>query len=93
MNGNGSGNHEATRPVHTVRYGSIKGAVWKNMVDAGNNSRAMYNVTFSRSYRDNEEWKDSTSFGVDDLLTLGKVANECHSFIHAQRSRDASDQS
>ena len=53
---------EATRPVHTARYGSIKGAVWKNMVDSGNASRAMYNVTFSRSYRDGDDWK-----GLDKL--------------------------
>ena len=76
------------RPVHVVRYGSIKGAVWRNMADMGNASRPMYNVTFSRSYKDGDAWRDSTSFGLDDLLTVSKVADECHSWIHAERSRE-----
>jgi hypothetical protein len=70
------------RPVHTVRYGSIKAAVWRNIVDSGNSSRAMYNVSVSRSYKDGDEWKDSSSFGYDDLLLLAKAVKECHSFIH-----------
>lgn len=76
------------RPVHVVRFGSIKGAVWRNMTDMGNASRPMYNVTFSRSFKDGEQWRDSSSFGLDDLLTVSKVANECHSWIHAERSRE-----
>jgi hypothetical protein len=51
----------------------------------------MYNVTFTRSYKDGEDWKDSASFGSDDLLVLGKIANDCHTWIHEQRSRDNSD--
>ena len=76
------------RPVHVVRFGSIKGAVWRNMTDMGNASRPMYNVTFSRSYKDGDAWRDSSSFGLDDLLTVSKVADECHSWIHAERSRE-----
>ena len=31
----------------------------------------MYNVTVSRMYRDTEnKWKDSQSFGFDDLMNL-----------------------
>ena len=86
-----NGGNAATKPAHVVRYGTIKGAIWRNVVDNGNASRAMYNVTFTRSYRDGEEWKDSTSFGFDDLLVLGKIADDCHTWIHEQRSRDATD--
>jgi hypothetical protein len=48
----------------------------------GNNSRPMYNVTVSRSYKDGDTWKDSASFGPDDLLVLAKAANDAHSYIH-----------
>ena len=68
------------KPVHEVRLGAIKAAVWKN--DTQNGVR--YNATFSRLYRDEEEWKTTDSFGRDDLLVLAKVADQAHSWIHAQ---------
>jgi len=69
-----------TKPVHEVRLGHIKAAVWKNETEAG----VRYNVTFSRLYRDGEQWQSTDSFGRDDLLLLGKVADKAHSWIFAQ---------
>jgi hypothetical protein len=81
----------ANRPVHTIRYGSVRAAIWRNMIDAGNASRPVYNVTFSRSYKDGEQWKETGSFGADDLLVLAKAANDAHTYIHQQRSKDSTD--
>lgn len=69
------------RPVHEVRIGLVRGAVWANRGENG----LRYHVTFDRRYRHDEEWKTATSFGRNDLLTLAKVANEAHSWITAQR--------
>jgi hypothetical protein len=78
----------SNRPVHTVRYGTIRAAVWRNIADNGNAGRPIYNVTFSRSYKDGENnWKDSTSFGADDLLVLAKAADEAHTWICRQRGQ------
>jgi hypothetical protein len=68
------------KPIHEVRLGSIKAAVWKN--DTENGTR--YNVTFSRIYKDGDQWKSTDSFGRDDLLIVGKVADQAHSWIFAQ---------
>lgn len=68
------------KPIHEVRLGSIKAAVWKNETDNG----TRYNVTFSRIYKDGDNWKSTDSFGRDDLLTVGKVADHAHSWIFAQ---------
>jgi hypothetical protein len=78
----------ASLPLHTIRYGVLRAAIWKREVDLGNNSRPMYSVTFSRSYKDGNDWKDSSSFGPDDLLTLAKIANEAHTFIHQTRLKN-----
>ena len=69
-----------TRPVHEVRLGHIKAAVWKNETETG----VRYNATFTRLYRDGEQWKSTESFGRDDLLLLAKVADQTHSWICAQ---------
>lgn len=72
------------KPVHEVRLGAIKAAVWKN--DTQNGVR--YNTTFSRLYKDEDEWKTTDSFGRDDLLVLAKVADRAHSWIHEQSQEE-----
>lgn len=81
----------ANRPVQTIRYGSVRAAIWRNIVDNGNASRPLYCVSFGRSYKDGEgAWKETASFGGDDLLLLAKAADEAHTWITQQRSADAS---
>ena len=60
------------KPVHEIRLGRIRAAVWLNDTDNG----ARYNVQISRLYKDkNDKWKDSSSFGREDLPLVGKVAD------------------
>jgi hypothetical protein len=73
------------KPIHEVRLGLIKAAVWKNEGENG----ARYNVTFCRMYKekdakDDEGWKFTDTFGRDDLLLVAKVADLAHSWIFAQ---------
>ena len=72
------------KPIHELRLGSIKAAVWKNETENG----VRYNVTFSRLYKDADQWKSTDSFGRDDLLVLAKVADQAHSWIHEQSQED-----
>ena len=68
------------KPVHEVRLGAIKAAVWRNESASG----IHHDVTFSRLYREGDSWKSTESFGRDDLLLLGKVADQAHSWICSQ---------
>lgn len=65
------------KPKHEVRLGRIKAAIWENETKTG----PRCNVTFTRIYKDGNDWKDSDSFGRDDLLLLAKVADMAHSWI------------
>ena len=65
------------KPVQDVRLGMIKAAIWENTVG----DIVRYNVTFSRIYKDETEWKTSETFGRDDLLVLAKVADQAHTWI------------
>lgn len=70
------------KPVHEIRFGRIKAAIWEN--DTQNGTR--HNVTVSRIYKDGDQWKDSTSFGRDDLPLVAKVVDQAHSWIYAATS-------
>ena len=65
------------KPVAEVRIGRVKAAIWPN----GTDGRTRHNVTFSRLYKDGEEWKSTQSFSRNDLLLLAKVADQAHSRI------------
>ncbi|QDT01483.1 hypothetical protein [Adhaeretor mobilis] len=66
-----------TRPVYEVRIGRIRAAIWENETQNG----IRHNVTISRLYKADEQWKDSPSFGRDDLPLVAKVADLAHSWI------------
>jgi hypothetical protein len=64
--------------------GRIKAAVWENSTQNG----MRHNVTVSRLYKDGDQWKDSQSFGRDDLPVLAKVLDRAHTWIYDE-SRDS----
>jgi hypothetical protein len=75
------------RPAHEIRLGRIKATIWANQNDNG----TWYNVVLSRNYKDGDEWKSSSSFGRDELLTVAKVADLANSWIHGQAQAPAND--
>lgn len=81
---------EATnRPVHEIRLGRIRVAIWANTTETG----VRHNVTISRLYKDDKsgEWRDSQSFGRDDMPLVGKVCDMAHTWIYEQGSSNGGD--
>ncbi len=69
----------AKRPVHEMRLGRIKAAIWEN--DTAQGTR--HNVSITRIFKDGATWKDSTSFGRDDLPLVAKVSDLAHTWIYS----------
>ena len=79
------------RPVKVVRVKNVRANIWANRLESG---AIVYNVTFDRLWKENDEvdgqgqvtkkgeWKQSASFGKDDLLLLGKIADLVHTWIY-----------
>lgn len=65
------------KPAHEIRLGRVKATIWENATESG----IRHNVTLSRLYRDGESWKDSQSFGRDDLPLVAKVSDMAHTWI------------
>ena len=71
-------------PVHEIRMGRIKAAIWANETDNG----TRHNVVITRLYKDGDEWKRTESFGRDDLPLISKVADLAHTWIFEQAQRE-----
>ena len=71
---------KSNKPVKEIRLGRIKAAIWEN--ETANGSR--HNVKVVRLYKDGDEWKDSDSFGRDDLPLVAKVCDQAHTWIFEQ---------
>lgn len=71
------------RPVHEVRLGKVKAAIWRNDTENG----VRYSVTISRIYKAETGWETSMSFGRDELPLVGKVADMAHTWIYQQNEK------
>jgi hypothetical protein len=71
------------KPAHEIRLGKIKATIWAN--DTANGTR--HNVTVSRLYKEGDDWKQSDSFGRDDLPVVAKVLDMAHTWIFEQAAQ------
>ena len=75
----------AKRPVHEIRLGRVKAAIWENDTKDG----LRHNISLSRIYKEGNQWKDSTSFGRDDLPLVIKVADMAHTWVYENAASTA----
>ena len=68
------------QPIHKIRHGAVSASIWRQETDKG----SLFNVTFQRSYRDGDEWKNSTSFGRNNLLVVSLIAARAFEWIGNQ---------
>ncbi len=78
---------DKAKPAHKIRHRDITVTIWKN--DGKNGP--WYSVIPSRSFKQDDKWKESDSFNEDDLLLLAQLLTEAHSWIRnaAQAQRKA----
>ena len=69
------------KPVHEIRLGRIRAAIWANQTDSG---EIWFNVTVSRLYNDGTRWQDTTTYRRDDLPLVSKVTDMAHVWIWNQ---------
>jgi hypothetical protein len=70
---------EKNAPVHEVKLGRVRAAIWKN--DSGKGP--WYSVTVSKLYKDEAgKWQDGSNFSREDLPLLMKVAEEAFTWVY-----------
>ena len=63
----------AKSPEATYRIGNCSASVFVNEVEGNGQKRRFRSVSVQRSYRDGEERKFTTSFGLNDLPSAIRV--------------------
>jgi hypothetical protein len=83
------GQRRGSKPAHEIKVALIRASIWANQSERG---RAWYSVSITRRYRDGDTWKDTASFGRDDLPLVIKAAEMAYAWIWSQlieeRERD-----
>ncbi len=68
-------------PAKKFRLGRIKVAIWENQTKKG---EVWFNIEITRSYKEGDEWQESTKFGRDDLPIVAKAADMAYAWIWEQ---------
>ncbi len=69
------------KPEKVFRIGLVSGSVFVNKVDTESGKREIRNVNLQRRYKDGDEWKSSTSFGLADLPNAIRVLQLAQQFV------------
>ena len=88
------------KPIYRFQCGNVSASVFCNEVEKDGVTYPRYNVNIERSYKIGDEWKRTSSFGVNDLHKVITVAQKAFEVINmnqegsdGQSPSPASDQS
>ena len=70
-------------PIHEIRVGRVRASIWANR---GERSDAWFSVSITRQYRTDDGWKETASFGRDDLPIVAKITEMAYAWIWNQSS-------
>lgn len=82
--------NQPQRPVHEVRLGRVKAAIWHST----GQYRMRFTVKVSKIYKADDDaggegkWQSTDVFVADDLLLLAKVLDLAHTWIHEKGSAE-----
>jgi hypothetical protein len=83
-----------TKPVQTFRLRGVTVSVFENTAKTKDREVTFHKVAIQRSYRDDDgEWKNTTSYGRDDLPVMGLLLKQAWQWIleaEASRGKDES---
>ena len=73
------------KPKATFRAGSISAAIWSN----DNGKGEYFTITLKRDYKENNEWKSTSSLRINDLPKARIVLEKAYEFVVMNREVSA----
>ncbi len=74
-------------PETTFRLGNVSASVFVNEVDGDRGKRKFRSVNVQRSYRDGDETKFVSSFGLSDLPTAIRVLQLAQAHVEGKEAQ------
>ena len=68
----------SAKPIHEIRVGRIKAAVWANPTDQG----IRHNVSLARLYMGEDGWRSSDNFAREDIPLVIKVLVTAYDWMY-----------
>jgi hypothetical protein len=68
------------QPEVKFQSGAVTATVWQNKKKVNGETKEWYTIGTERSYKDGDEWKTTSSMGVNDLPKLALVCNKAFEF-------------
>ena len=62
----------SNQPLKRIKIGLISATIWGNETEGG---ATRYAVTIVRNFKKGDTWKETSSFGLDDLPVVAKVSD------------------
>ena len=91
-NGNGGKKDESTRPVWSRRYwtgsGNLEIAVWSRTIGEGDQQRDVLNTTLKKTYKDGDDYKESSSFRPEEIGLVCLAMQEAFRYISEENHRE-----
>jgi len=69
------------KPEKKFSCGPISASIWANTKTVTGETVKFYSVTITKAFKEDEEWKHTNSFDVEDLPKVVLVANEGYKYI------------
>lgn len=80
---------KSKEPIFHVRgAGGLSISCWENEGEGKQGKVVFKSFTFQRSYKDGDEWKNTESLRVRDLLPLGEMLREAYAKANAKKEKD-----
>jgi hypothetical protein len=73
--------NQKQRPAHEIRIGSVKATIWANRSEKAG---MWYCVTFTRLYKVAGQWKRTSGFGINELPTVSRLADDALRWVQQQ---------
>ncbi len=74
-------------PETTFRLGNVSASVFVNEVDTDGGKRKFRSVNVQRSYRDGDETKYTSSFGLSDLPSAIRVLQLAQTHVESKEAQ------
>jgi hypothetical protein len=75
-------------PIKVFSCGAVKAAIWAGSKVIDGTMVEMHSVKIDKGYRDGDEWKNTSTFNIEDLPKVAVVAMEVYKFLRVKVSEN-----